>query len=318
MSDVRRMRAVTDDTNPVEGRVCWRPVKSLWYTVHLGLATYAVVAAFSFSAAATAGVLTAATLCVGHTVGLHRLLIHRSFRCPRWLEYCLVGIGVLVGMGGPRRMLYMHDIRDWSQRHPDCHDFFIHRRGVVTDWFWNLHCELQLSSPPEFCVEPRVADSSVYRIMDRCWMLMQLPVAVLLFAVGGWAWVLWGISFRIALSLTGHWLVGYLAHNVGRRDWHVDDAAVQGYNVVGLGLITMGEAWHNNHHAFPESARLGIESGQTDAGWLFIRILKSLGLAWDVQTPAVLPPRRELRYIGDVKPGSVYRPPVSTARRVST
>ncbi len=294
MSDVRRMRAADATTNPVHGTPRWRPVKSLWYTLHVAVAVYAVTMMFSFTAAAVAGMLTTATLCFGHSVGLHRLLIHRSFKCPRWLEYAMVYTGVLVGMGGPRKMLYMHDIRDWSQRHPQCHPFYIHARPIYIDWWWNLHCELKLDSPPIFQPERRVTRSRVYALMDRYWMLMQLPLAVCLFAVGGWAWVAWGISFRIALSLTGHWLVGYLAHNIGQQDWHVRGAAVQGYNVVGLGLITMGEAWHNNHHAFPESARLGHHRGQNDAGWWLLCLLEKIDLVWDIQLPANLPHRPEL------------------------
>ena len=67
--------------------------------------------------------------------------------------------------------------------------------------------------------------------------------------------------------MTGHWLVGYFAHNRGPRSWHIEGAGVQGYNVPYCGLITMGEAWHNNHHAFPGSARLGLRDGETDPGW---------------------------------------------------
>ena len=79
---------------------------------------------------------------------------------------------------------------------------------------------------------------------------------------------------RVAASVTGHWLVGYFAHNRGPRSWHLEGAGVQGYNVPYCGLITMGEAWHNNHHAFPGSARLGLREGEIDPGWWVL-----LGLA---------------------------------------
>ena len=57
----------------------------------------------------------------------------------------------------------------------------------------------------------------------------------------------------------------------------------------------MGEAWHNNHHAFPESARLGLERGQNDAGWWMLCVLRKLGLVWNIQLPEDLPVRPELR-----------------------
>src|SRR5204863_8446758 len=82
----------------------------------------------------------------------------------------------------------------------------------------------------------------------------------------------------VAASVTGHWLVGYFAHNRGPRSWHIEGAGVQGYNVPWCGLITMGEAWHNNHHAFPGSARLGLGAGEADPGWWVLLVLARLGL----------------------------------------
>ncbi len=295
MSEVRRMTVRDDRTSPVHGTPAWKPVKSLWYTAMLLVALVLAPGTFTWSTGIMCGLLTAFTLCFGHSVGLHRLLVHRSFKCPLWLEYCMVYTGVLVGMGGPRSILYMHDIRDWSQRHPDCHAFYIHKSPIWKDWWWNLHCELKLDHPPVFKPEARVAESAVYRWMERYWMLTQLPLAIVLFAIGGLPWLVWGIAVRIAVSLTGHWLVGHIAHKWGRQPWIVDGAAVQGYNVHGLGLITMGEAWHNNHHAFPESARLGLEPFQFDAGWLLVSVLRRIGFIWDVKVPEDLPEREALR-----------------------
>ncbi len=191
-------------------------------------------------------------------------------------------------------MIYLHEIRDWSQRKPKCHEFFIHQSSILTDWWWNMHCDIILKHPPKFCPEPQVTADSCYQLLDRFWMLIQLPLAVILFLAGGWPFVVWGICVRISLSLTGHWLVGFLAHNFGPRAWYLEGHSVQGHNVPGFGLLSMGEAWHNNHHAFPDSARFGIEHGQNDPGWWFICALRHLGLAWDLVEPQHLPPRPEL------------------------
>ncbi|MGE3845075.1 MAG: hypothetical protein AB7I50_26225 [Vicinamibacterales bacterium] len=107
-------------------------------------------------------------------------------------------------------------------------------------------------------------------------------------------WLVWGIAVRVATSVTGHWLVGYLAHNRGTRSWHIEGAGVQGYNVPCCGLITMGEAWHNNHHAFPASARLGVRPGEWDPGWWVLCALRRVGLVWNVRTPEMLPHRSNL------------------------
>lgn len=290
------MRPQCARTNAVHGQVRWDAVKSVWYLSHVTISLCFAWLCFSWSAAVTACLLTCVTMCAGHSVGMHRLLIHRSFDCTVLLERTLVTLGVLVGMGGPRKMLYMHDIRDWSQRQPECHPFFIHQRGIVTDWWWNLNCQLDLDDPPAFEPEPCTCNWW-YRLLDAGWMVVQLPLAAVLYLVGGLEFVVWGISVRLALSLTGHWLVGYLAHNGGHKEWHVHGASVQGSNVPGLGVITFGEAWHNNHHAFPESARLGLKPGQSDPGWWMLTVLEGLGLVWNLHQPADLPHRPELERI---------------------
>jgi stearoyl-CoA desaturase (delta-9 desaturase) len=249
---------------------------------------------FSWDALALFLVTCAITLCGGHSLGMHRRLIHNSYECPRWLEYVLVYLGVLVGMAGPYGMIRTHDMRDWAQRNPRCHDYFAHRRPFLQDGWWQLHCELKLDRPPAFELEDRIANDRVYRFMESTLMGQQLPWALLFFALGGWGWVFWGVCARVAVCVTGHWLVGYFAHNSGPRDWHVEGAGVQGYNVRFCGLLTMGEAWHNNHHAFPGSARLGLYAGQADPGWWVLMALQRVGLVWNIRTPEDLPSRPQL------------------------
>lgn len=289
------MRPATAATNPCEGTVVWNPVKSLWFTSHAHVALLAGYFTFRWDAAVFSCLLTIFTLCLGHTIGLHRLLIHRSFECHRWVEYLLVHLGTVVGMGGPFRMLYAHEIRDWAQRHRRCHPFFIDQRPVWRDLFWQLHCDLRLAHPPRFVIEETVANDPVYRFMQRTWMLQQVPLAVLCFTAGGWSFVVWGISVRVTVSLIGHSLVGFLAHNVGKRDWYLDDHAVQGFNVPGISLLTMGEAWHSNHHAFPGSARLGLRATQFDPGWWALLAMQKISLVWSLKQPEDLPERSELR-----------------------
>jgi fatty-acid desaturase len=87
-------------------------------------------------------------------------------------------------------------------------------------------------------------------------------------------------------------------HDVGRSSWHIRGAGVQGYNVAYCGLITMGEAWHNNHHAFPASAQLGLKEGEADPGWWVLMALARFGLVWGVKTPDLLPARPNLVPLG--------------------
>ncbi|SRR5579883_627692 len=286
--------------NAVNGEVRWAPAKSLWIG-SMTLAALLGAPLFLTPDAILLFLLTSAiTLCFGHSVGMHRLLIHASFVCPRWLEYLCVYLGTLVGMAGPIGMMRVHDFRDWAQRQSACHEYYRHGASFWRDAWWQLHCELKLERSPSFELGHRVRDSMFYTFIEKTWMWQQLPWALLFFAVGGWSWVIWGICARVSVCVTGHWLVGHFAHRTGEQNWIVEGAAAQGYNVTIAGLISMGESWHNNHHAFPGSARLGLLPGQADPGWWLIRAFEFMGLATNIKQPVDLSPRPELRNLGPV------------------
>ena len=273
------------------------PIKIVWVGPMFLLGTIGSAITARPDAVALFVVFTGISLCLGHSLGMHRRFIHRSYECPRWLEYLFVHLGVLVGLAGPYGMLTTHDVRDWAQRQAKCHDYFAHGQNWYRDAWWQLFCSIELERPPEIELEANIAGDRIYQWMERTWMLQQLPWALLFYAVGGWAWVFWGICSRVSVSIIGHWLIGYFAHNSGHRDWHVDGAAVQGYNVPFVALLTMGESWHNNHHAYPGSAKLGLKPGQLDPGWWVLKGLERAGFVNNLVTPNALADRPELRRI---------------------
>jgi len=246
---------------------------------------------FSWGAFAIFLATAAITLCAGHSVGFHRRLIHRSFECPKWLDYLMMWLGTAVGIGGPIWTIRLHDSRDWAQRQPDCHWFLRHAKPFLVDGFYYLNFKLKLDRSPGFDPGPGIADDRFYNFLDRTWMLQQLPIAGLLWLGGGWAWVVWGVCVRVAACTTMHWGISYFAHTRGPSDWTVDGAVIQAHNVPIMAIPTMGESWHGNHHAFPSSARHGLYPGQIDLGYRFVQTLELLGLAWNVKLPSRLPPR---------------------------
>ncbi len=288
-------RIVDDaDCNAYQGEVKWSPLKSFWL---ISMTLSGVVGAYYTMTPETVLVFmvtTAITLCLGHSLGMHRRFIHNSYECPVWLEYLFVYLGVLVGLAGPFGMMYTHDLRDWAQRQKKSHAFFGHKTNILKDGYWQMHCDLTLKHPPQFKPGDFILDNRFYRFLEKTWMLQQLPIAFILFALGGIGWVIFGVCLRVTVSVMGHWLIGYFAHNTGQRDWHIEGASVQGYNIRFCGLITMGECWHNNHHAFPGSALLGINNNQTDPGWWVLKFLQHINLAWNIKLPEDLPTRNEL------------------------
>ena len=118
------------------------------------------------------------------------------------------------------------------------------------------------------------------------WVPITL-LAVLLFAVGGWRYVLWGVFLRTVIGLHSTWLVNSATHMWGRQRFRTRDDSRNSFWVA---MLTFGEGWHNNHHAFPQSARHGLAWYELDLNWYGIWMLRALGLAWDVKTQKLTPP----------------------------
>jgi len=291
-------RVIAEDVASVtNGAVRYNVVNSIWF---LGNALAAIIGgAFTFTwpAVLVFVIATALVLLLGHSLGNHRKLVHDSFQCPTWLTNALVYCGVQVGLAGPLGLLKQHDLRDYAQRLPTCHDYLRHGKSFWLDAWWQLNCTLHLDKPPLVRVEARIADNRYLQWLERTWMLQQLPLALLLFLWGGWAFVFFGVCARITACVFGHWLIGYFAHNHGDLNYEVRGAAVQGRNIRWTSLLTMGECWHNNHHAFPGSARLGLAADEWDPGWWTLQLFERMGLAWDIKTPYDLPTRKEVHLI---------------------
>ena len=296
-------RVTGDNASAAMGQPIVDLGKVFWNGAMIALSCSLAPIFFSWSALIMFVCMTYFSLLIGHSVGMHRMMIHRTFRCAKWLEYLLIYIGTLVGVAGPFSILRIHDLRDWAQRQNQAHDFFTHKRAYLRDLLWQLFYRFEFERPPHFSVEPDKANDRFYRFMELSWRWQQLPLAALLYGLGGMPWLIWGICVRVSISVIGHWSITYFCHNsvkrIGGKRWHVRDVGVQAYNLPGLGILTYGECWHDNHHAFPESARIGLEHGQADPGWWVILCLKKLGLAYQVGLPRAASERQDLIDIAD-------------------
>ena len=247
---------------------------------------------WSLPALASLLVLYWLTACLGVTIGYHRLLSHRAFRVPQWLERVFATCGALSCQQGPITWAGLHrHHHKFSDTDPDHHNS---HRG-----FWWSHMGWMFEGIPALAAAPLLSGDLVadpyYRWLNRWFLLLQLPLGVLLFwigtaldhgnAGGGWSLLLWGIPLRLVLVYHATWLVNSATHRWGYAPHASGDAS---RNNPWVAAVTFGEGWHNTHHAYPHSARHGWGWREPDLTWMHIRLLQRLGLATQVRLPRPL------------------------------
>lgn len=232
---------------------------------------------------------------LGVTVGFHRLLTHRSFETSGWLRGVLAALGS-AAIEGPV-ISWVADHRKhhkFSDRHGDPHSPHVDHgggwsgalRGLFHAHLGWLFVHANRGAKKRFA--PDLLRDPVIRVIDRTFLLWAaIGIAVpfgLGVAIGGsvvaglWA-MLWGGAVRVLVLHHVTYSVNSLCHFFGRRAFATGD---ESRNLAWLALPTFGEAWHNNHHAFPTSASHGLSRTQFDPSGLVIRLLERLGLVWNV------------------------------------
>ncbi|ESA35258.1 acyl- desaturase [Leptolyngbya sp. Heron Island J] len=234
---------------------------------------------FSWSALAVALFLHWLTGCLGITLGWHRLVAHRSFKTPKWVEYFFVFCGSLACQHGPIEWIGLHRHHHaFSDQPVDHHS--------STKGFWWSHMGWIFHEVPADSDVPRltkdIANDPFYLFCERYFLLMQIALGLLLYAVGGWPFVLWGIFVRLVAVYHCTWFVNSATHKFGYRTYDAGDYST---NCWWVAVVTYGEGWHNNHHAFQFSARHGLKWWEVDVTWITIQLLAKLGLATKIKLP---------------------------------
>lgn len=216
---------------------------------------------------------------LGIGVTFHRLLTHRGYRLPKSLEYFGTLCGLLASEGGAITWVAMHRYHHINSDRPqkDLH--------TPKDGFWWSHmgwivCDLGMDRREiERRYAPELVKDPIHRVLNRLHVFPNIFLGLLLYSLGGWTLVSWGIGLRIVITLHATWLVNSAAHTWGYRTYDTVEGST---NCWWVGLLAWGEGWHNNHHAFQRSARHGLEWWEFDANWVVIRALAALGLATDI------------------------------------
>jgi stearoyl-CoA desaturase (delta-9 desaturase) len=214
---------------------------------------------------------------IGICLGYHRLLSHRSFQVPKWLEYAIAFIGSLALQAGPISWVGAH-----RQHHAHTEDIHLDPYSAQRGFWWS-HMLWILYPRPEFFdyqiyqkFAPDLARQPFYRWLDRYFLVLQIPLGVLLYALGGWSFVIYGMFVRSVLIWHSTWFVNSASHIWGYRTFESNDGA---RNLWWVSLVTYGEGWHNNHHTYPHMAKSGLMWWEIDVTWWSIRVLQILGLA---------------------------------------
>jgi sn-1 stearoyl-lipid 9-desaturase len=235
---------------------------------------------FSWSALALAVALWGITGGLGITLGFHRLLTHQSFETTPWLRRVLAVFGTLAVQGGPISWVATHRLHHaHSDGELDPHNS---RRG-----FWWSHIGWMSRLDPRFesfaryrqYAKDLVSDRFLV-FLNRWFVVLQIALGLLLLAAGGWSFVIWGIFVRLVFGWHCTWLVNSATHMWGYQTYDSRDEARNNWWVA---LLSFGEGWHNNHHAFPRSARHGIQWWELDMSFIVLLAFERFGWAWDLR-----------------------------------
>ena len=248
--------------------------------LHVGLVF--AVATFTWKAFWVFVLLQWLTGSIGVTLGYHRLLTHRSFKAPKWLEYLLSLCGALALHGGPIKWIATHRVHHaFSDRPQDPHS---PKRGFWwAHMLWLFAYDDVLDHPTSYWrYAPEFANDRVHQFLNKTHALQTFLLGGLLYALGGWSFVIWGVFVRTVFVYHSTWLVNSAAHIWGYQTFQTNEGSRNNWWVA---LLTYGEGWHNNHHAYPTSAAHGLRWWEVDLTYLTIRLLAILGLAQDVRLP---------------------------------
>ena len=236
---------------------------------------------------------------LGITIGYHRLVSHRAFDTYGWNRAFWMFCGALAVEGSPiawcavHRKHHQHSDHDGDPHSPHLHEGgwknvikgFVHSHfGWLFAQAWSD--ELIGKYAPDMQSQP------LSRMMHRYYGWIVLAALFLPGVIAGlvtqtwtgfWLGVLWGGVIRMFVNHHITWSINSICHIFGSRDFKSNDDS---RNNLLMGILAYGEGWHNNHHAFPTSARHGLKWWQFDMSWLVIRTMQACGLVWNVRVPS--------------------------------
>ncbi|MET9212937.1 MULTISPECIES: acyl-CoA desaturase [unclassified Nocardia] len=233
---------------------------------------------------------------LGITVGYHRLFTHRTFRTTPTVAAVLAVFGSMAGQGPVVSWVALHRRHhEYSDREGDPHSPNLSGdglRGVLRGLAHSHFLWMRRHEYPNIVhyAPDLIKDRSLVRVarLYYWWVGLGLLLPTVLGGLLTLSWtgavsgLLWGGFVRIFLLEHIVWAINSILHMVGTRPYRSRENSRNGGVFA---LITLGESWHNNHHAFPESPSFGLHWYRLDPGYWLIWTLETFGLAWDLKIP---------------------------------
>lgn len=272
-----------------EGRINW--ITAIAMTIFHVLAVAALFF-FSWTNVAAAVFMYIFAINVGIGMAYHRLLTHRGYKTPKWVEYFITACGCLALEGGPIFWVATHRVHHQNSDHegdphtPHDGTWWAHAGWIISGRA--LHSETALLGryAPDLTRDRVHVWLSKYHYLPLVVTgLMQIALGAALAGpghriVGGLGMVLWATFLRVVIGLHATWLVNSATHMWGKRRFETHDDSRNNWWVA---ILTGGEGWHNNHHAHPVSARHGLAWYEFDPNYYGIWLLSKIGLAEKIQ-----------------------------------
>ncbi len=272
------MVAVTD----IYGR---KSAKGLNWITFIAMTAFHIGAVAAFFYIDTGAILAAAILwwvsgSLGIGIAYHRLLTHRGFKTPTWMEYFLTICGTLALEGGPifwvatHRIHHQHSDKEGDPHTPREGAWWAHMGWIM--FGKAMHHDTGVLTR----YVPDLSKDRFHVALTNWHWVTQVVVGLALLAFGGLPYVLWGVFFRTTFGLHATWLVNSATHMWGYKTFRTRDDS---RNLWWVGLLAFGEGWHNNHHAHPVSMRHGLAWYEFDLNYIQIKLMEAVGLAWDLK-----------------------------------
>ncbi|GJT66843.1 palmitoyl-monogalactosyldiacylglycerol delta-7 desaturase, chloroplastic-like protein [Tanacetum coccineum] len=273
---------ITKKRNLLWGRK-WRTVDIQMSAGVLAMHILAVFAPFTFTWGAFCAAVVGYILCglFGVTLTYHRILAHRSLKVPKWLEYFFAYLGVLSFQRDPIFWVSIHRfhhqyVESEKDPHSPIFGFWFSHMGWLFDSGYIIEKYQERNNVED------LKSQVFYRFIKRTYLWHSFVFTALVYALGGFTYLVWIIGVGTTWGYHVTFLVNSACHVWGNQTWNTNDLSKNNWWVA---LVTFGEGWHNNHHAFEYSARHGLEWWQIDICWYTIKFLKALGLATNVKLP---------------------------------